>query len=81
MGQNILTPYAFYHLNKHTENQQVGKNMLMDLNHYLNPFPVKEEAYANAQAENLHLAYTHIKFYYYWQDPEQFCRGKENNPV
>lgn len=44
-------------------------------------FLVKEEAYENAQAENLHLTYTHIKFCFYLQDPEQFCRGKENNPV
>lgn len=41
MGQNTVTPYAFYHLNKHMENQQVVKNTLMDLNHDLNPFPSK----------------------------------------
>lgn len=44
-------------------------------------FLVKEEVYANAQTENLHLVYTHIKFYYYLQETEQFCKGKENNPV
>lgn len=44
-------------------------------------FLVEEEAYATNEAENLHFVYTHIRFYYYLQDAEQFCRDKKNNPV